>query len=165
MVTGTQMSKTQIILNGIAYYIENDPPTSMLIGFPNEKEGKQFVRTRIDPMMTTTLGLKKLIGTARKGHRQHDRLQGVPGGFLKRATGEAATRSCPPCAAIVWLDEYDAFPRTSRAREGGKELADQAYRHLPWPREDCRVLHALQQRLADNGRSTRTPTSGISLRA
>ncbi len=31
------MSKTQIILNGISYYIENDP-TSMLIGFPNEKE-------------------------------------------------------------------------------------------------------------------------------
>lgn len=125
MVTGTQMSKTQIILNGIAYYIENDP-TSMLIGFPNEKEGKQFVRTRIDPMIDYNPFLKKLIGTARKGATGSTTdYKEFPGGFLKRATGEAANSFMSTMCRIVWLDEYDAFPSDIQGKGSGKTLAEQ----------------------------------------
>jgi len=125
MVTGTQMSKTQIILNGISYYIANDP-TSMLIGFPNEKEGKQFVRTRIDPMIDYNPWLKKLIGTARKGATGSTTdYKEFPGGFLKRATGEAASSFMSTMCRIVWLDEYDAFPPNIQGKGSGKELADQ----------------------------------------
>ena len=125
MCTGTQMSKTQIILNGIAYYIENDP-TSMLIGFPNEKEGKQFVRTRIDPMIDYNPFLKERIGTSRKGASGSTTdYKEFPGGFLKRATGEAASSFMSTMCRIVWLDEYDAFPPNIQGKGSGKTLAEQ----------------------------------------
>ncbi len=125
MCTGTQMSKTQIILNGIAYYIENDP-TSMLIGFPNEKEGKQFVRTRIDPMIDYNPFLKERIGTSRKGASGSTTdYKEFPGGFLKRATGEAASSFMSTMCRIVWLDEYDAFPANIQGKGSGKTLAEQ----------------------------------------
>jgi phage terminase large subunit GpA-like protein len=89
----------------------------MLIGFPNEKEGKQFVRTRIDPMIDYNPFLKERIGTSRKGASGSTTdYKEFPGGFLKRATGEAASSFMSTMCRIVWLDEYDAFRPTSRAR-------------------------------------------------
>lgn len=125
MATGTQMSKTQIILNGISYYIENDP-TSMLIGFPNDKEGKQFVRTRIDTMIDYNPWLKRLIGTARKGATGNTTdYKEFPGGFLKRASGEAASSLMSTMCRVVWLDEYDAWPPDIQGKGSGKTLAEQ----------------------------------------
>lgn len=125
MVAGTQTTKTQIILNGIAYYIENDP-TSMLVGFPNEKEGKQFVRTRIDPMVDYNKFLKDLIGVRRKGSSGNTTdFKEFPGGFLKRASGEAANSFKSTMCRIVWLDEYDGFPPNIEGQGSGKTLAEQ----------------------------------------
>ncbi len=70
--------------------------------------------------------LKKLIGTARKGSTGSTTdFKEFPGGFLKRATGEAASSFMSTMCRIVWLDEYDAFPPNIQGKGSGKELADQ----------------------------------------
>lgn len=123
--TGTQMSKTQIALNVIAFHIENDP-TSMLIAFPNDKEGKHYVRTRIDPMIDYNPALKARVGVARGGGTGNTvGFKEFPGGFLKMASGEAANSlKSTPCRIVI-IDEYDGFPRNIEGQGSGKSLAEQ----------------------------------------
>ena len=123
--TGTQMSKTQIALNVIAYHIENDP-TSMLIAFPNDKEGKHYVRTRIDPMVDYNPGLKERVGVTRgRGTGDTTGFKEFPGGFLKMASGEAANSlKSTPCRIII-IDEYDGFPHDIQGQGSGYDLAEQ----------------------------------------
>ncbi len=125
MCTGTQMSKTQVALNIIAYHIENDP-TSMLIAFPNDKEGRHYVQTRIDPMIEYNEGLRSLVGIAGRGRSGNTtQLKEFPGGFLKLASGEAANSLKSTMCRIVFLDEYDGFPHDIQGQGSGKSLAEQ----------------------------------------
>ena len=70
--------------------------------------------------------LKKLIGTARKGATGSTTdYKEFPGGFLKRATGEAASSFMSTMCRIVWLDEYYSFPPNIQGKGSGKDLAEQ----------------------------------------
>jgi len=125
VVSGTQMSKTQIALNVIAYYMDN-APTSMLVGFPNDRDGRHFVRTRIDTMFDNNPKLRDLIGSSRRNASgDTSDYKEFPGGFLKRAIGEAASSFMSTMCQIVILDEYDAFPRNIQGKGSGKDLAVQ----------------------------------------
>ena len=56
------------------------------LAFLTKKEGKQFVRTRIDPMVDYNKFLKDLVGVRRKGSSGNTTdFKEFPGGFLKKS--------------------------------------------------------------------------------
>lgn len=108
--TGTQISKTEIILCTIDYYVTSIP-CAMLLVSSNDTEAKNMVKLRIDPMIEASPQLKERISGV-SGKRSGDTvgLKEFPGGFLALGSGEApASLRSKPCR-IAFVDEYDSMP-------------------------------------------------------
>lgn len=121
---GTQVGKTQLILNCIDFYVVN-MPSPMLFVFSNDGEGKKMVNTRIDPMVACNEQLRERISSPKRGSSgDTDKMKLFPGGFLSIASGEspASLRSLP--CRIVYLDEVDAMPDNIGGEGDPIELAD-----------------------------------------
>lgn len=121
---GTQVGKTQLILNNIDFYVVN-MPSPMLFVFSNDGEGKKMVNTRIDPMIDCNPQLRERISSPKRGASgDTDKMKLFPGGFLSIASGEspASLRSLP--CRIVFLDEVDAMPDNIGGEGDPIELAD-----------------------------------------
>lgn len=115
--TGTQMSKTQVELNAVAYYMKHDP-TSILFAQSNKTEMKLFYAQRIKPMIDHNKELTEIVSRATL-----DIIE-FPGGFVKMASGEAANSLKSIMARIVILDEYDGWPDNIEGQGSGKSIAE-----------------------------------------
>ena len=110
LYTGTQLMKTQLELNVVYFYIINSP-TSILFVFPNDREGKLMVKTRVNPMIDDNEDLKKRIGSTRSNSKGDTAVfKEFTGGFLKLASGESSSSlKSTPCQVVI-IDELDEMP-------------------------------------------------------
>jgi len=114
---GTQMSKTQVELNAVAYYLKHDP-TSILFAQSNKTEMKLFYAQRIKPMIDHNPELRELVS------RSTLDIIEFPGGYIKMASGEAANSLKSIMARVVILDEYDGWPDNVEGQGSGKSIAE-----------------------------------------
>src|SRR5690242_10934750 len=104
----SQLLKTELLLNFIAYHMVNDP-APMLVIFPKEDAAKSFARERLNPMIRATPALAKLFGT----ETGESMLQKeFPGGVLTVTSAASPTNLAMRAVKFVLGDEIDRFEAT-----------------------------------------------------
>lgn len=113
----TQLLKTELILNVIGYYIDQDP-CPILVMQPGDDEAEAFIKERVDPMIECTPVLKKLV----KEKKSRDSgntvsYKSYPGGFLVAVGSRSPAKAASRPIRVVLLDEIDKYPANT-GREG-----------------------------------------------
>lgn len=106
---GAQMGKTLMEQGAMLYYIKAFPKPQAF-AFSNDKELKEFVKTKFDPLMQANPDIKATLGIGTKltGNTVDEKL--YPGGFLRfvPANSESSMRSYS--VAVLVMDEIDTYP-------------------------------------------------------
>ena len=118
MMTGTQVGKTEIILNSILYNILNETGGNIIL-LPSESMCNTVSKVRIGPLIKATPRLRELIGDARKDGNS-TLFRAYPGGFIY-LTGPKADKLSSYPAPFVYADEVDRLPRNARNSAGELE--------------------------------------------
>jgi phage terminase large subunit GpA-like protein len=111
------------IINAIMGHCIAASPGSMLHVSPKEKEATEFVRERLDPLISSSPALRGLIGkgdATRKGSSggvNSVSLKTFPGGSLAFASSYKPDELAARAIKYVFLDEVDRFA-TSAGAEG-----------------------------------------------
>lgn len=125
IVMGTQMGKSTTLQMAFMFYIEHSP-APMIFGFPNDKEGKKFFKTRIMNLIEANPSIKACVGSSNRGSKGMtlDQIEFL-GGFLNRASGEASASLKSTPAQFVSGDEYDEWNRNIENQGTGFDLLSQ----------------------------------------
>lgn len=109
---GIQLGKSETILNALAYYIQHEP-SSILMVEPSRDLVVDFGRDRIDGMVYASAELRKVFGVERAKSKTKATLsKGMKrfnGGFLKLASAQSTTDLISRPCRIVLLDEIDQY--------------------------------------------------------
>lgn len=119
----SQWGKTELILNAIGYYIDQDP-APMLVVQPTLEMGQAFSKDKLTPMLRDTPALKGKVRDP-KGrdagntilHKQFD------GGHLTIAGANSPASLAARSVRLVFCDEIDRFPPTAGAEGDPVKLA------------------------------------------
>lgn len=106
---GAQTGKTEILLNAIAYYIAYDPST-ILVVLPTEGTARDFVKTRIDPLLKTTPVLAEKFKFVYNNPENTATFKLFDGGWLAIAWAGSEAQLASRPVRILLLDEIDRFP-------------------------------------------------------
>jgi phage terminase large subunit GpA-like protein len=122
LMLASQTGKSTI-MNAIMGHCIAASPGSMLHVSPKEKEATEFVRERLDPLISSSPALRGLIGkgdATRKGSSggvNSVSLKTFPGGSLAFASSYKPDELAARAIKYVFLDEVDRFA-TSAGAEG-----------------------------------------------
>lgn len=109
VMAGSQLGKTEALLNAVGYYMEHAPSTILFVQ-PSLDAVRRNVGLRIDPLIEHSPTLRGLV-VEKKGRESGNSLfeKRFPGGSLLMTTAGSGIglRSTP--ARFVLLDEVDAF--------------------------------------------------------
>jgi len=122
MMIASQLGKTEIMLNILGYFVDQDPSPILLV-YPTIDTVKAFSRERIDPTFRASPVLRgKLVdghdgrGSSRKSE-QTIRLKFFPGGYLAMSGSNSAAGLSSRPIRVVICDEVDRF-EVSAGTEG-----------------------------------------------
>lgn len=110
LMFSTQVGKTEVGLNWIAYVMDH-APAPMLVTLPTLEVRKRWVLQRLDPMLTETPALASIFDAKRKrGAMNSEDVKDFPAGLLVigGANSPASLSSMP--IKYVLCDEVDRFP-------------------------------------------------------
>ena len=113
VMSSAQIGKTTIVLCGIAYYIEHEPSTQLLV-LPTLSLGEKFSKTRLAPMIRDIPVLRDKIAPAKSKDSDNTILfkQYAGGYIVVSGANSAASLSSMPIR-VVWMDEVDRFPASA----------------------------------------------------
>lgn len=112
-MTASQIGKTEILLNAIGYYADQDPAPMMVIQ-PSLEIGQAFSKDRVAPMTRDTPRLKERFADAKTRTADNTILHKTfPGGHLTivGANSPAGLASRP--IRILLCDEVDRYPASA----------------------------------------------------
>ena len=122
--SGTQLGKTQALLNTLFFYMANSP-CGMVFGFSNDGEKKKMVQSRMDPMIKHNKWLSDLIVKSNNGKSGDTlNLKMFKGGYLTIASAQSPSQFRSMPARIVALDEIDAYPEDAKGEGDIISLAE-----------------------------------------
>ncbi len=100
---------TEAGLNWMAYVIDYDPSTMMII-WPSLPDAKKNIKLRVNPLIESTPALKEKISTKAKDQKNTTLFKDFEGGSLifTGANSASGLRSVP--AKFLFMDEADAYP-------------------------------------------------------
>ena len=116
-MASSQVGKTEVILNVIGYYIDQDPAPILVI-LPNERPmGEAFSKDRLAPMIRDTEVLRRRIrpGKARDGDTILHKT--FPGGHITIGGANSPSGLASRPIRVVLFDEIDRYP-PSAGNEG-----------------------------------------------
>ncbi|CEA05749.1 Phage terminase large subunit (GpA) [Metalysinibacillus saudimassiliensis] len=117
IMASAQVGKSEIILNGLGYYIHYDPSPILLIQ-PTEAKAKDFSKERVAPMIRDSPALSERVGGFRSKDSSNTILfKSFPGGFIALGGANAPAGLAARPIRIVLADEIDRFP-VSAGEEG-----------------------------------------------
>jgi len=120
---GSQMGKTEIILNICGYHIQHDP-SPILIVQPTILMGEAWSKDRFAPMLEATKGLKGLVSDARSRDSGNTiKHKTFPGGHITIAGANSAASLASRPVRIVLLDEVDRYPYSAGTEGSPCDLA------------------------------------------
>lgn len=109
VIACSQVGKTELILNNLAYTIHQDPK-SMYYMMPTETDAKDFSNRRIAPLIRDTKAITNLFGEARSaGNTVLEKK--FYGGILRLLGTNAASPLSSSPVPVVYMDEVDRFTR------------------------------------------------------
>lgn len=115
---GVQIAKTECLLSAIAYYMQHDPTTIMLVE-PDEKLVTDIGVDRVDSMIRATPALRELFdvndagNTSKKRSRLLKHMKRFPGGYLFLASSASPSALKSRSIRVVLCDEIDVYPLRS----------------------------------------------------
>ena len=124
VMSSAQVGKTLIIMCGIAYYIDYEPSTQMLV-MPTIDDAERFSKTRFAQMIQDIPQLaEKVAGAKSRNSNNTIRLKMYPGGAIALSGANAPSSLASDPRRIIWMDEVDRFPE-SAGTEGNPILLAQ----------------------------------------
>lgn len=104
-----QCGKTDLILNIVGYFIDCEPRT-IIIMFPTMENAKDFVKTKLDPMINETPSLRRKVRDVKRYGRTEKEsamMKKFPGGWLKIITGNSTAGTRGISARVTIADDID----------------------------------------------------------
>jgi phage terminase large subunit GpA-like protein len=106
--SGTQLGKTEVLLNIIAWIVLNDP-SSILVVYPREQDVRNFSKQRLGRMIELSPALKERFEKVDKSDTQNVNTRSFRGGCIYMAhAGSPASLAMNPCKYII-MDEVDKY--------------------------------------------------------
>jgi len=131
LMSSTQVGKTEVGLNWLAYIIHHTPGP-MLAVLPTLEVRKRWVRQRLDPLTQESPALAELMDSRRRRDAANSEdMRDYPGGMLVigGANSPASLASMP--IRYVLLDEVDRFPWQVGAEGDPIGLIDERQKTFP----------------------------------
>lgn len=117
VMSSAQVGKTELLLNAIGYYIDQDPSPILLLQ-PTLEMGEAFSKDRLAPMVRDTPCLHGKIKDARKRDSGNTLLHKTfPGGHITIAGSNSPASLASRPIRVVLADEVDRYP-VSAGSEG-----------------------------------------------
>lgn len=109
LVAASQVGKTEFMLNCIAYAIDQDPASTMLV-LPTVDEGRKFSRLRLAPMIRDSKALANKVAEIKTRDSANTILQkSFPGGMLTITGSNSASALASIPARYIFGDERDRW--------------------------------------------------------
>ena len=124
IMAGSQLGKSELVLNAIGYYADADPSPILLVQ-PNENASKSFVKERVEPTFKATPALSGKLADGLRDKGNTVLLKVFPGGYMAIAWATSATALASRPIRVVLLDEVDRYPATLGNEGSPIELASQ----------------------------------------
>jgi phage terminase large subunit GpA-like protein len=112
---GSQVAASEIIINGIGFYIEHEPSPQLLFQ-PTTTTAEDFSKDRIAPTIQETPCLRDKVADPKSRDSGNTILhKNYPGGKLVIGGANAPTNLASHPVRIVWFDEVDRYPASAGA--------------------------------------------------
>lgn len=117
VVAGTQVLKSELLINAAFYFIHQDPSPILLVQ-PTQKAAESFSKERIQPSIAETPVLRELVRAPRaRGSENTITHKDYPGGSLDLVGSESPTDLASRPKRVILCDEINKFP-LSAGKEG-----------------------------------------------
>jgi phage terminase large subunit GpA-like protein len=123
IIAPSQSGKSEVILNGIGYFIHQEP-SPILVVQPTVEMAEAFSKDRVSPMVRDSVVLAPLVGVARSRDSGNTILsKSFPGGQLDMTGANAPAGLAMRPKRVVFLDERDRHPRSAGTEGDVKAIA------------------------------------------
>lgn len=110
MMTAVQVGKTEVILNAVGYYADQDP-SAMLVVQPTVELAQAFSKERLAPTIEATPVLKQKMAEQKSRNADNTiALKQFPGGSLALVGANSPSGLAGRPRRIVLMDEVDRYP-------------------------------------------------------
>lgn len=118
IMSSSQIGKTEIELNIIGYFIDQDP-SPILVVYPTETLAKAFSEDRLSPMLRDTPCLQGRVKDPRARDSKNTKLHKMfPGGHITMVGANSPSNLSARPIRVVLFDEVDRFPASSGGEKG-----------------------------------------------
>lgn len=119
----TQLMKTEVILNGIGYFVHQDPGPILVLQ-PRDADAKAFSKERIAPMIRDTLALRGLFSDLKSRSSENTIEEKLfAGGILAITSAGSPGNLARRAIRFLFCDEIDKYPPSSGAEGNPISLA------------------------------------------
>jgi len=132
----SQTGKTEVVLNTIGYYIDQEPSPILVIQ-PNEKPmAEAFSKDRLAPMVSSSPALRGKIQSAKVKDSGNSILHKTfPGGYVSLAGANSAAGLASRPIRILLADEVDRYPSSAGSEGDPVSLGIQRTANFTWTRK------------------------------
>lgn len=124
VMSSSQVGKTTIIMCGIAYYIDYEPATQMLV-MPTIKDAEKFSKTRLAQMIEDIPQLADKVADPKASNSNNTiLLKSYPGGNIAISGANSPSSLASDPRRIIWMDETDRFPESAGSEGNPIKLAE-----------------------------------------
>lgn len=125
VMAGTQVLKTELLINIAGYFIHQDP-SSILLVQPSQGAAEDFSKERFAPTVAATPALRALVRTPRALNSENTIThKDFPGGSLDFVGANSPTDLASRPRRIVLSDEIDKYPPSAGAEGDPLKLAEE----------------------------------------
>lgn len=113
VMSSAQVGKTEIVLNTLGFYIDQDPAPILLLQ-PTLEMGQAFSKDRLAPMLRDSPALQGRVGEAKSRDSGSTMLHKTfPGGHVTIAGANSAASLASRPIRILLADEVDRYPASA----------------------------------------------------
>src|SRR6185436_12191382 len=124
MKKSSQVGYTEVLLNLIGYYMDQQP-SAMLMIQPTVDDAKDWAKERLEQMLKVTPRLRgKVKESGRRESRNTLRLKMFPGGYLATAGAVSGSGLRRRAVRILLADEVDGYAVSARGSSGTRFEGD-----------------------------------------
>lgn len=123
IIAPSQSGKSELIINGIGYFAEQEPSPQLLVQ-PTVEMGERFSKERIGPLIRENPSLQRVFPPPKsRSENNTTTSKSYPGGQLDIVGANAPAGLAMSPKRVVWLDERDRHPRSAGSEGDVKAIA------------------------------------------
>jgi hypothetical protein len=165
VMAGTQIIKTEFLINAASYYIAQDP-SAILFVQPTQSAAENFSKERFAPTVAATPQLRNIVETPKSRDSENTIThKDYPGGSLDFVGANSPTDLSSRPKRIILCDEIDKYPISAGTEGDPLKLAEErasTYKALGRAKF-VRTCSPTIKGMSRVGASTRSATSASSL--